>query len=193
MHDPVDSRDDHESSSSPGQPQELISNRRRQPNIIADVVDLVDTLLPSHSDENAGDKEYKCGEPRKNDVDGVDAATSKEEECAGARDHGEAGETHCQDVEDECNEESRVEKIDRVLDVIGPVDVSKTQLEGTDGQLLVKHLGEVEAFYKIRNYSQSALGSYSLSGAELVHSVTLYPAPGLVALGLYCPSHVAMT
>lgn len=148
MHDPVDSSDNHESSSSPGQRQELISNRRRQSNIIADVVDLVYTLLASHSDENAGDKEHKCGEPRKNDVDGVDAATSEEEECAGARDHGEAGETHCEDVEDECNEESRVEKIDRILDVIGPVNVSKIQLEGADFELLVEHLGEVEAFYK---------------------------------------------
>jgi hypothetical protein len=34
------------------------------------------------------------------------------------------------------------------LDVIGPVNVSKIQLEGADFELLVEHLGEVEAFYK---------------------------------------------
>lgn len=193
MHDPVDSCDNHKSSSSPSQRQELISNRRRQSNIIADVVYLVYTLLASHSDENAGDEEHKCGETRKNDVDGVDAASSEEEECAGARNHGEAGETHCEDVEDECDQESRVEKIDRILDVIGPVNVSKVHLERSNFELLVEHLGEVEAFYKISNRSQSTIGFYSLSGAELVQFVTLYPAPGVVALGLYCPSHVAMT
>lgn len=125
MHKPVDGGGNHNSSSSPRQSKELVTQRRRDADVVSDVVDLVDALLARDGDEDAGDEQDEGCQAGEDEVDGVDAAAREEEEGADAGEHGQAGETNRQDVQDECREESAVEKVDGVLDVVGPVDISE--------------------------------------------------------------------
>lgn len=146
MDKPVNGRSNHERSSSPSQTKELGSTGSRNANIVTNIVEFADTLLSSHSDENAGYEKYKSCQAGDDKVDSVDTTTGEEEEGGQGTKHGQAGEANCDDVQDECREKGFVEEVDGILDVIGPVDVCKVQFKGTDWKLLVEHVGEVEAF-----------------------------------------------
>ncbi|KAI6759726.1 hypothetical protein HG530_010406 [Fusarium avenaceum] len=88
VHKPVDGGGNHDSSSSPGQSKELVTQRRRDANVVSDVVDLVDALLACDGDEDAGNEQNEGCQAGEDEVDGVDAAAREEEEGADAGEHG---------------------------------------------------------------------------------------------------------
>ncbi|KAI6757503.1 hypothetical protein HG531_003328 [Fusarium graminearum] len=80
MYKPVDGSSDHESSSSPGQAKELLADRSGDSNIVTNVIELVNTLLASYCNEDAGDKEDESCQAGDDKVDSVDTAAREEEE-----------------------------------------------------------------------------------------------------------------
>lgn len=194
MYSPVDRGNDHASAGGPRNGEELCPGVSLDADVFADVVDFVDALPGGDCGDDASDGDGYGGKCRKGEVDGVDAAAAEEEECGDTGEHGEAGKADSENIDDEEAEKGTVDGVESIVNLVGPVEVGEVKAKRTNLEFFVDNGGEVEAFCQVSvPMSRSHQHVNLRPGLESVQLVTLRPALGFVALGLYWPSQASIT
>lgn len=188
---PIPKRYQHQPHAHPRQHDISRPHLRRQPNVRAQLVDLVLGDAGADSPQKPAEHEECQGGAGDDGVGekGGALAAGDEEEGEDGGEEGEAGQAEADDEERGEGFEDGVERVEGVLDVRGEAEVKQRDFKGADAEGVVKEGGDVVAWVGlVWGPEEGGVGLPLVK--PLWHSVTLRSASGVVALGLKSPSQM---
>lgn len=150
---PEDHRHNHKSGGDPGDNEELVALLNVDANLLAEVIDLVDSLGEENSDDDTANEEAYRSQSRHDEVDDDDHLAVDKQDASETTEDRNAAKAHAKHIEDEEAEKSVVDDVELLLDLLIPAQIGRVEIKRTDAELLVKNACEV----------QTDLGRYMLA------------------------------